>query len=81
MSVSTLKVLYVSEIVVAYPADSVLGPTLLSVPAEELFFFVIQTYIVSGFLFKLWLAANVHSDDMYIHFTQQTRLDSCAYSQ
>jgi 15-cis-phytoene synthase / lycopene beta-cyclase len=32
----------------AYPADVVLGPSLFSIPAEELFFFVIQTYIVSS---------------------------------
>jgi 15-cis-phytoene synthase / lycopene beta-cyclase len=30
-----------------YPEDSVLGPTLLSIPIEELFFFVIQTYITA----------------------------------
>lgn len=30
-----------------YPPDVVIGPTLLSIPAEELFFFVIQTYITS----------------------------------
>ncbi|POS79526.1 squalene/phytoene synthase [Diaporthe helianthi] len=30
-----------------YPPDAVVGPTLLSIPAEELFFFVIQTYITS----------------------------------
>jgi len=27
-----------------YPPDAIIGPTLLSVPVEELFFFVIQTY-------------------------------------
>ncbi|KAE9370613.1 hypothetical protein N431DRAFT_426977 [Stipitochalara longipes BDJ] len=27
-----------------YPPDAIIGPTLCSVPAEELFFFVIQTY-------------------------------------
>lgn len=32
---------------VAYPPDAIIGPTLLDIPAEELFFFVIQTYIVS----------------------------------
>lgn len=32
---------------IAYPAEAVLGPTLFSVPVEELFFFVVQTYIVS----------------------------------
>jgi hypothetical protein len=32
--------------VTAYPPDAILGPTLFSIPAEELFFFVIQTYIV-----------------------------------
>ena len=30
-----------------YPPNAVLGPTLLRIPAEELFFFVIQTYITS----------------------------------
>jgi 15-cis-phytoene synthase/lycopene beta-cyclase len=30
-----------------YPDDSVLGPSLFSIPVEELFFFVIQTYITS----------------------------------
>lgn len=28
----------------SYPPDAVIGPTLWSIPAEELFFFVIQTY-------------------------------------
>jgi 15-cis-phytoene synthase/lycopene beta-cyclase len=31
----------------SYPPDAVLGPTLYSIPLEELFFFVIQTYDVS----------------------------------
>ncbi|ORY67322.1 Phytoene synthase [Pseudomassariella vexata] len=30
-----------------YPPDAIVGPRLCSVPAEELFFFVIQTYITS----------------------------------
>ncbi|KAF1983866.1 Lycopene beta-cyclase [Aulographum hederae CBS 113979] len=30
-----------------YPSDVVLGPTLFQIPLEELFFFVIQTYITS----------------------------------
>ena len=30
----------------AYPQDSILGPKLFNMPAEELFFFVIRTYIV-----------------------------------
>jgi 15-cis-phytoene synthase / lycopene beta-cyclase len=30
-----------------YPQDAVLGPTLFAVPAEELFFFIIQTYLTS----------------------------------
>ena len=30
-----------------YPPDGILGITLLAIPAEELFFFVIQTYITS----------------------------------
>lgn len=31
----------------SYPPDAIAGPRLLGVPAEELFFFVIQTYITS----------------------------------
>lgn len=30
-----------------YPPDAILGPTFMSIPAEELFFFVVQTYITS----------------------------------
>ncbi|KAK5402488.1 hypothetical protein LTR20_003528 [Exophiala xenobiotica] len=30
-----------------YPADVILGPKLLDIPAEEVFFFVIQTYITT----------------------------------
>lgn len=30
-----------------YPPDAIVGPSLLSIPAEELFFFVVQTYITS----------------------------------
>ena len=30
-----------------YPPNAILGPTLLRIPIEELFFFVIQTYITS----------------------------------
>ncbi|KAL6240794.1 hypothetical protein RBB50_012358 [Rhinocladiella similis] len=30
-----------------YPADVIIGPKLLDIPAEELFFFVIQTYITT----------------------------------
>lgn len=30
-----------------YPPDAIVGPTLFSIPAEELFFFVVQTYITS----------------------------------
>jgi 15-cis-phytoene synthase/lycopene beta-cyclase len=30
-----------------YPPNVILGPTLLRIPVEELFFFVIQTYITS----------------------------------
>ncbi|GJC97238.1 bifunctional lycopene cyclase/phytoene synthase [Colletotrichum higginsianum] len=30
-----------------YPPDAVLGPTLVDIPIEELFFFVIQTYITA----------------------------------
>ncbi|KAL8674109.1 MAG: hypothetical protein Q9168_001504 [Polycauliona sp. 1 TL-2023] len=30
-----------------YPADAIVGPTLFSIPAEEMFFFVIQTYNTS----------------------------------
>lgn len=39
--------MYLANEAVAYPAEAVLGPTLFSVPVEELFFFVVQTYIVS----------------------------------
>ena len=35
----------------AYPPDVIIGPTLFDIPAEELFFFVIQTYIVSRGIF------------------------------
>lgn len=30
-----------------YPPDAIVGPTLFSIPAEEIFFFVIQTYNTS----------------------------------
>jgi 15-cis-phytoene synthase / lycopene beta-cyclase len=30
-----------------YPPNAILGPTLFRIPVEELFFFVIQTYITS----------------------------------
>jgi 15-cis-phytoene synthase/lycopene beta-cyclase len=30
-----------------YPPNAILGPTLLRIPIEELFFFVIQTYMTS----------------------------------
>ena len=30
-----------------YPPDAILGPTLFRIPIEELFFFVIQTYVTS----------------------------------
>lgn len=31
----------------SYPANAIVGPTLFQIPAEELFFFGIQTYITS----------------------------------
>jgi len=31
----------------SYPPEAIIGPTLFSIPAEELFFFVIQTYITT----------------------------------
>ncbi|KIX06153.1 uncharacterized protein Z518_04127 [Rhinocladiella mackenziei CBS 650.93] len=31
-----------------YPQDAVLGPTLFDIPAEEMFFFLIQSYIATG---------------------------------
>ncbi|KAK5937301.1 hypothetical protein PMZ80_010307 [Knufia obscura] len=34
-------------LVPTYPSEAVFGPTLFSVPAEELFFFVVQTYITA----------------------------------
>ncbi|KAI9674049.1 MAG: hypothetical protein M1829_003892 [Trizodia sp. TS-e1964] len=37
----------------SYPSNAILGPTLLSIPAEELFFFVVQTYITSFLYFIL----------------------------
>jgi len=37
-----------------YPPNAILGPTLLRIPVEELFFFVIQTYITS----LLYILAN-----------------------
>ncbi|TKA60853.1 hypothetical protein B0A49_10452 [Cryomyces minteri] len=30
-----------------YPSDAIIGPTLFDIPAEELFFFVVQTYTTS----------------------------------
>ena len=30
-----------------YPPNAILGPTLCSIPAEEVFFFIIQTYLTS----------------------------------
>lgn len=36
----------------AYPPDAIVGPTLFSIPAEELFFFIIQTYIVCATLLR-----------------------------
>ncbi|KAK7756505.1 hypothetical protein SLS62_001339 [Diatrype stigma] len=36
-----------------YPEDAILGPRFLKVPVEELFFFVIQTYITSMFYILL----------------------------
>ena len=32
-----------------YPANAIVGPTLFSIPAEEIFFFVVQTYNTSLF--------------------------------
>lgn len=31
----------------SYPTNAIVGPTFFKIPAEELFFFVIQTYITS----------------------------------
>lgn len=31
----------------SYPTNAIIGPTFFKIPAEELFFFVIQTYITS----------------------------------
>ncbi|KAK5633936.1 hypothetical protein RRF57_009650 [Xylaria bambusicola] len=36
-----------------YPPDAIIGPRLFAIPAEELFFFVIQTYITSLFYILL----------------------------
>ena len=43
----------------SYPPDAVLGPTLFQIPAEELFFFVIQTYNTS-FLYFIVSAPTFH---------------------
>lgn len=37
----------------SYPPDAIIGPRLWGIPAEELFFFVIQTYITSLFYILL----------------------------
>lgn len=39
--------IFLAKQIIAYPPEAVLGPTLFSVPVEELFFFIVQTYIVS----------------------------------
>lgn len=43
-----------------YPPQVVFGPTLLSIPLEELFFFVIQTYITAS-LYALLSRPVVHA--------------------
>lgn len=48
---------------IAYPPEAIIGPTLFSIPAEELFFFVIQTYIVSGAVHMDCLTIDIASDD------------------
>lgn len=44
----------------SYPPSAVIGPTLFSIPAEEYFFFFVQTYITSS-LYALCSRPVVHS--------------------
>lgn len=44
-----------------YPHDAIVGPTFWSIPAEELFFFVIQTYITS-MLYHLFNKPLLHAE-------------------
>lgn len=53
----------------AYPPDAIIGPTLFSIPAEELFFFVIQTYIVCTEM-PLVTAADWMLDDLAADIVQ-----------
>lgn len=57
----------------AYPPDAIIGPTLFSIPAEELFFFVIQTYIVCPRPLYNLLSANPAQDNAAPDSVQQTR--------
>ncbi|KAI2632743.1 hypothetical protein GGS21DRAFT_544171 [Xylaria nigripes] len=43
-----------------FPPDAIVGPRLLGVPAEELFFFIIQTYI-TALVYTLWNKGVLHS--------------------
>lgn len=45
----------------SYPPDAIIGPTLWSIPAEELFFFVIQTYTTS-LLYQLLNKPLLHAE-------------------
>ena len=44
----------------SYPPNAIIGPTLFSIPAEEYFFFFVQTYITSA-LYALCSRPLVHS--------------------
>jgi 15-cis-phytoene synthase/lycopene beta-cyclase len=44
----------------SYPASSVVGPTLYSIPYEEVFFFFVQTYITST-LYAIFTRPVVHA--------------------
>ena len=58
----------------AYPADVIIGPTLLQIPAEELFFFVIQTYIVGYICVVLSVA-----DSSLDHLPPNIAIETIAY--
>lgn len=63
--------MYLANEAVAYPPEAVLGPTLFSVPVEELFFFVVQTYIVSIVYSRRLCGSLTRSpDDLSTHTAQ-----------
>lgn len=52
-----------------YPPNAILGPTLFDIPAEEVFFFVIQTYTTS-LLYLIFNKATFHP--IYLSSERQT---------